>query len=423
MADTVIDKPVPTDVDIEKDDLRIMEEAGKKKEIPAKKPVEEEEPPAEEEEDLIQEEESEEEGEEEKEEEIKIEDEPVNYRGIDWKKLKEKYPEFAKTDQFRALRDSFYRESKFTELFPTVEDAAEAAENNETFIKLNDEVLNKGSMAGLLTAVKEASPDALKKVSATFLDDLQKIEPQLYVQAITPAIKRLAKQIYIDGRKMLARDSDSNEGKALVATAKNVAQWAFDDPDLVDKQDDAPRRDSEIEKREKELNEREQRIAQQRFESALRTAKTNLDRNLDKQILEGLHIENEFVRDSLLEKIKNEVEQQISSDTGHLRRMQSLWKRAEQEGYDNKSLSRIISAYLERARPIIPIVRNRLRGIAIRGKSVDKGEDEVKLPRGRSGRAPSGDGKINMKLVDPKKIDYSQTSDDDIMSGKVKLRS
>src|SRR6266496_4043845 len=367
MADTVIEKPAVNDVDIERDDLRVMEEAGKKhdkekKDEPEKKEDVEEKEEVEEE--LIEEELVEEKDEEELVED-KLLDEIPNYRGVDFKKIKAKFPEFSKTNEYRELKNSFYREAKFSEIFPTLEDASEALENHETFVKLNDEIINKGSISGLLTAIKEANPESLKKVSESFLDSLSKVEPSLYASTISPVVKRLVKQIYADGIKHRNRNPESDEAKALIATAKNLSMWAFDDPDIVEKQDDQPRRNTELEEKEKELSEREQKIATEQYESALRLAKTNLDRHLDKQILDGLNIENEFLRDTLLEKVKEEIEKQISSDDSHMRRMQQHWRRAEQEGYSNKAISRIINAYLERARPIIPIVRNRLKNAAL----------------------------------------------------------
>ena len=429
MADTVIEKPA-NEVDIESDDLRLMEEAGKKhddkkmeKDEPEKKEdIEEKEEDKPEVEELVDEEEELEIKPEEELVEDKLLDEIPNYRGIDFKKIKAKFPEFSKTNEYRELKNSFYREAKFSEIFPTLEDASEALENHETFVKLNDEIINKGSISGLLTAIKEANPESLKKVSESFLDSLSKIEPSLYASTISPVVKRLVRQIYADGIKHRNRNPESDEAKALIASARNLAMWAFDDPDIVEKQDDLPKRNTELEDKERELTEREQKIATERYESALRLAKTNLDRHLDKQILDGLNIENEFLRDTLLEKVKEEIEKQISSDDSHMRRMQQHWRRAEQEGYSNKAISRIINAYLERARPIIPIVRNRLKNAALGKRAREEENDNVKMVRGRSGKAPSNEGKINMKLVDPKKIDYSQTSDEDIFSGKVKMK-
>src|SRR5215831_9648539 len=110
----------------------------------------------------------------------------TNARGIDLAKVKEKYPDFAKTDEFRELRNAYYRESKYTEYFPTIEDAKEAAENNETFNKLNNDLVNNGDVTSLLNAVKEANPDSFKKITTGFLDTLSKIDDKAFVDAVNP---------------------------------------------------------------------------------------------------------------------------------------------------------------------------------------------------------------------------------------------
>lgn len=351
----------------------------------------------------------------------------TNARALDFAKIKEKYPDFAKTNEFREMRNSYHREAKYTELFPTIEDAQEAAENNETFVKLNDDILNHGDATSLLNAVKQASPDSLKKLSLGFLDSVAKLDNNLYIEAVSPVIKRLARQINVEGQRALKRNPDSDDGKALIATARNIMQYAFEDADAIDKDD--PKPDEKVSQREKELTQREEQIRTEKFQGAYSIASNSVEKNLDKAILQGLDPDgkfNDFTRDTLVEKIKNDIKRQIDHDQLHIRRMTSLWKRAEQSGFNRESLSRIVTAYLERARPIIPTVRNKYRTIAIKGKQTDDSEDNDRGPRittrGRSGRAPSNDGKVNIKQVDTKKIDYRHTSDTDIFDGKAKLR-
>lgn len=355
-----------------------------------------------------------------------IGDDTSNARGLDLKKIKEKFPEFAKTGEFKELRNAYHREAQYTELFPTIEDAREAAENNETFTKLNHEIFEQGTAEGLLKAIATADGEAFKKVANGILDGIAKIDNTTYVSVITPVVRRLAKQMYQEGRKELNRNNDSDYGKALVATAKNIMKYAEFDDGEIDK--DEPRQDNTLSEKEKDLQNREATIKQEKFVGAYRICDTSVEKHLDKAILDGLDPDNkfnEFTRDILLEKIKNEVKEQIQKDTSHLKRMTSLWKRAEQSGYNRESLSRIVSAYLERARPIIPNVRAKIRSNAIKGTK-DTGRTEDKnirlVNRGRTGRAPDNDGKTNVRAVDPKKIDYKNTSDNDIFEGKVKLK-
>lgn len=359
--------------------------------------------------------------EEEKENEIN------NSRGLDFKKLREKNPEFAKTEQFKLLRDAYFREGKYTELFPTIEDATEAAENNETFGKLNYQILTEGSVEGLLESVKAASPEALQKISENFLGTLSKLDDNLYINAITPVVKNIIRKMHLQGKKALSKDENSQEGKALAATARNMWKWAFpndDDDNAIDKADVV--KSNEPSQREKDLSAREQKLEQDKYTGAFTTVGNSVDKRVNTLIDEGLeaHKLNDFTKDVLIEKIKSEVEKQIQSDDSHMKRMQSLWKRAKDEGYSNPSLSRIATAYLERVKPIIPSIRTRLVRVALGGKKNDDTKDvSIRAPRGQSGKHPSNDGKQNLKLVDSKKVDYKNTSDEDILSGRVKLKA
>src|SRR5437870_1618000 len=375
---------------------------------------------------LVEEEEPEIKPEEEKEEKEELVD--TNSRAVDLKRIKDKYPEFAKTREFQELRNAYHREAQYTELFPTLDDAREAAENNETFEKLNDALVNRGDVSVLLDAVKEADPASVKRIATGFLDAVAKIDGALYVEAISPVIRRLAKNINEQGQKYLKRNKESEDGLALVATARNIMQFAFDDADAVEK--DEPQVDPKITEREQELLQRENAIRLDKYNSAYSTVLNSATRHIENAIAEGLdpnNTLNEFTRDTLVEKIRKEVESQVSNDQVHIRRMNSLWKRAEAEGYNRESLSRLISAYLERARPIIPSVRNKFRSIALKGRASSQQEVEEEKPlrianKGRSGRAPDNDGKVRVRSVDSKKIDYRNTTDDDIFDGKIKLK-
>jgi hypothetical protein len=328
------------------------------------------------------------------------------------------------------LRNAYYRESKYTELFATVEDAREAAENNQTFMDLNNSLIGAGDSKQLLEAIKQANPASFKKIAKGFLDTVNVVDNDTFKEAVAPLVRRMAKQIQAAGKKMVDRDSEDNQGKALVATARNIMQFFFDDADEINREEPRPQEKSD---KEKDLDRREANIANEKFAGAYRVAETSVERNLDKQILDGLDPDNrfnDFTRDNLLEKIKTEVKKQIEKDQSHLRRMSSLWKRSESTGYNRESLSRIVSAYLERARPIIPIVRNKYRGIAIKGKPANTTEELEERrsgsPRvvtsGRSGRGAQRDGRSTVKAADPKRIDYSKTSDSDIFEGNVKLK-
>jgi hypothetical protein len=370
---------------------------------------------------------------EEKEEEEEPSEELIeeSARGLDLKRIREKFPEFAKTHEYKELKNAYYRESQYTEMFPTLDDAREAAENNETFTALNDSLVGRGDPTQLLETVKQASPESFRRIAVTFLDHLSKVDQTAYVAAVDPLVRRVAQQMNMAGRRYLSQDPNSTAGHAMVTTARNIMQFYYDDANEINRSE-APPVDTRLSEKEQELSNREQAIVREKFESAYRVAHSSVERNLDAQIRAGLDPDNrlsDFTKDALVEKIKRDVENQISADQNHLRKMTSLWKRSESTGYSRDSLSRIVSAYLERARPIIPSVRTQYRSRAI-GRASEPDEQrsvENRGPQlvrsGRTGRPPSESGRGgSVKSADPRKIDYSKTSDEDIFEGRVKLK-
>ena len=89
------------------------------------------------------EEEDDEEGEEDQEdgeddEEDDKEDE-LELSRVSYKEVKEKFPSFFK--DFPSLKHAFFREQQFTELFPTLEDAKKAIEDQQQFQEITEAVI------------------------------------------------------------------------------------------------------------------------------------------------------------------------------------------------------------------------------------------------------------------------------------------
>ena len=134
----------------------------------------------------------------EKEEELKEELEPEKEEiepelvPVTAKKIQEKYPDFFKT--FPDLRESFFVGKAFREVFPTVEDAKDAAQKAENF-DFFDSLLTKGDTSGFLGALEEADPKMLKNFSTSFLPALYTKSKDTYFDVTTPLYKSLIRSI------------------------------------------------------------------------------------------------------------------------------------------------------------------------------------------------------------------------------------
>ena len=153
----------------------------------------------------IEVEKDEEEGEE-TDEEDKKPDIPFDRPSI--KEIKTQFPDFF--DKFPALKESFFREVEFTKLFPTVEDAKEAFEDNEAFTVLSDAALS-GDPVPLLESIGKTDEKALETFSLSFLPSLYKKNQELYSQAITPIFENLIRTLF--------KDKDENTRNAALVLA------------------------------------------------------------------------------------------------------------------------------------------------------------------------------------------------------------
>ena len=85
---------------------------------------------------------------------------------------------------------------------------------------------------------------------------------------------------------------------------------------------------------------------------------------LEKIVKEGFKDDKgmtDFVKDAITDKIIDKVGSTIAKDQFFQRQLASLWKKAQREGFNSEAKSRIISAYLARAKKIVPSVRSEVR--------------------------------------------------------------
>ena len=112
------------------------------------------------------------------------------------KDIKTKYPSFF--EDFPDVKEAIFREARFTQYFPTVEDAKESFTDNEAFTVLSDAAL-AGDRAPILQSLSKTDAKALQGFSASFLPNLYNQDPEAYSVAVTPLFENLLRQAYKSG--------------------------------------------------------------------------------------------------------------------------------------------------------------------------------------------------------------------------------
>jgi hypothetical protein len=140
-----------------------------------------------------EEEEDEEEVEEEDEEEKEDEKLPSKYHRPIFSEIKKEFPDFFK--KFPDLRETYFRESKYSTIFPTVEDAEEALAKTEAFDAIDSD-LRKGSTKALFDTIFQIDQEAGMKVVENFLPQIYQKSPDLYYGIVSPLIEGFVKNLF-----------------------------------------------------------------------------------------------------------------------------------------------------------------------------------------------------------------------------------
>ena len=333
--------------------------------------------------------------------------------------LREEFPELFK--KFPSLRDIYYREQEFTQIFPTVEDAKESAAYSSSFTELTDKVL-RSDTEGILTAIKETDGKAFSKISQDILPTLYKMSPDLHWQATLPLMQNLVRGFYLDGK----RRGDEN----VINSAEYLSDFIFGDIKIArGEKSVVPERDEESEER-KELNAERAKFFVDRVDSFTAAIKTQADETLRRSVTEGGKVDpdgvfSDFIKETIVGKVLQEVDNQLVADKAHMRYMSSLWDKAKREGFNDEWKSRILSAYLARAKSLIPTVRAKFVSEAQGGAARASAKKNEITDRNATRREP-GSGRTSREggngALDAKRIDWSQTSDMDLLEDRITFR-
>jgi len=307
------------------------------------------------------------------------------------------------------LRHIIFREQKYTEIFPTVEDATEAAEAVQTFNQYQSDLMG-GNSGPLLETLEKIDKKVLENFVANFIPTLEKQSKDLYLQMIFPEIKKLC--------RAAAQSGDEN----LKNSAYHLHNYVFGDIKL----------DSEIglkpkEKDEKEdnLSKRERDFEEKQYRSFATDVMDVGTARLEREI--GRAFKNTdispLLQKSLISEIKQRVDESIQKDTRHMGNINNLWSQARKEGYTSKSKERIINTYLSRAKLLIPSKRQAVLGEAkLSSKNLINDE---RSEQKRATRIPSSSSAVNRPSgkVDAKKIDWNKVdSERAMLDGNVPMK-
>lgn len=326
------------------------------------------------------------------------------------KDVKAKYPQIFKS--FPGLKDIYYREIAYQRVFPTVHEATVAAQDAEVLSSIRDSII-EGDSSALAAAIKEESPEALKKFGGEILRTLYAADQDAYWEAVNPLVQKMARTLYKKGTdtgnqdmqyaamyfaEFFAGDQDvATGGKSIVNEAEQIARKAI------------------MEHRQTAKKEAWGSFERDTEQHAIGTLKGEIGKALEKE-----SDIPDFFRGQLVDQIYREVATQLNADRGHLQRMDSLWKKAARTMSQADKTS-ITTAYLARAKQLITTSRNKLL-TQMRGQtsSVAKTDKLRNIADRREPRQQGRTGAPNNARIDSKNVNYDKMSDEEIISGSTK---
>lgn len=279
------------------------------------------------------------------------------------REILKKYPQLFK--DFPYLEKAYYREQEFTKLLPTIDDAREAVDKSETLDKFEQDLVG-GNTETILRAVKENNPKSFDKIVDDYLVTLSKVDEKAYHHVIGNTIKHTIMQMVREGR---ASQNEVLENAAVVLNQFVFGSSKFSAPERLSIDDT---KTAEDDVKAKALEEREKRFVRQRFnsingeltEKVNKTYKSTIEANIDPR-----SSMSDYVRKTASREALEELETLIGKDARFKTIVDKLWERAFKDDFSSDSVAKIRSAFISKAKTLLPTVIKKARNEALRGMS------------------------------------------------------
>lgn len=310
-----------------------------------------------------------------------------------------KYPTIFK--DFPYLERAYYREQAYTEIVPTIDDAKVAVEKART-LDAFEENLMTGDTERVLRAIKDTDANAFNKVADNYLETLAKVDEKAYYHVLGNVISHTINS--------MVKESKNSKNEALEAAAQILNQFAFGTSEprqasklSVDKPENSER--DEIEKERESL--RRERFIEIRDE--LSTKINNLLKSTIDSHIDPKGSMTDYVKKNATREVVEELQTSIHGDKRFKLILDKLWQNAARNNFKKEHVDKIRSAYLSKAKTLLPTVIKKARNEALKGmgKRVsddpkegpkDKGNPNPK-PRVRNDNTP-GRIPVGMKTID-----------------------
>lgn len=296
------------------------------------------------------------------------------------KEILAKYPTLFK--DFPYLEKAYYREQQFTELYPTIEDAKTAASKSEILDRFEGELMS-GKTESVLKAVKEEDANSFNRIVDDYLPTLARVDEQAYYHVLGNITKHTI--------QAMVKEANSSGNDTLKSAAQILNQFAFGSSNFTPPTNLS--KGGEKKEEEVKVNEREQRLISAQFENTrgdLNTRVNNTLRNTIESNIDPRKSMTDFVRKHATREAIDTIQGLIQKDGRFIALADKLWEKAFEDSFSRESIDRIKSAYLSKAKTLLPAVIKKARNDALKGmgKRVTNDSDSVEETEKKGPVAP-----------------------------------
>jgi hypothetical protein len=310
------------------------------------------------------------------------------------KEILAKYPKLF--EDFPYLEKAYYREQQFTQLLPTIQDAKDAVEKSKVLDRFEMD-LTEGNTENVLRAVKGVDTKAFNNLVDNYLPNLAKVDEAAYHHVIGNTIKHTIIS--------MVKESRRSGNDSLQNAAHLLNQFVFGSTEFA-----PPSQLSSIEKaednaKEREFNEKQEKFTKQRQENANTDVMVRIDKTLKSTIqsyIDPKQSMSDYVRKNATRDAFDTLDSLIKRDARLKTVVDKLWERAKKSDFAKSDLDLIKSAYLSKARTLLPSVIKKARNEALKGMGkrvvadkADKSDDDDDNKEEKPTREPKSSSRSN----------------------------
>ncbi len=272
--------------------------------------------------------------------------------------LKE-FPDLFK--KFPYLERAYYREQAFTEITPTIEDAKVAVEKARILDNFENE-LSQGNTEKILASVKSENSEGFNKLVDDYLPALSRVDKTAYHHVLGTVIQ--------DTIIAMAQEARAQGNENLETAAQILNQFVFASSKFEPIKPLSSGKPAEGEVQKDDVSEERKAYIKERFDAATEELSTRVENTLKNTIAANIDPKGsmtDYIKNVATERVTDKLESLMAKDIRFKVVLDKLWEAAYKEKFAKPSLDRIKSAYLSRAKTVLPALIKEARNEALKG--------------------------------------------------------